>query len=169
MMLRLTRRLFADVATHAPGKIPKVVEKIVWLNVEDADGNLHVIPGIEGENLMYTLRDYSVAIPGLCEGGDRVVPEIEEPRDYLSAGPYCDTCQVIIENPWNQYLKPMGEWEQERITRAIGHVTPNTRLSCVLLIEKWMNGMHLYVPFQTDEMPEAKDMGVQRENRHLTY
>lgn len=169
MLFRLSRRCFADVASHAPGKIPKVIDKIVWLNVEDSDGTKHVVPGIEGENLMFTLRKYSVPIPGTCDGADKGVPETEDPRDYLSAGPYCNTCQVIIEDPWHRYLKPMGGFEHDRIVRVDNPTTPNTRLSCVLLIEKWMNGMHIFVPYQVDERPDTYHNHGLNGNRDLDY
>lgn len=168
-MLRLSRRFFAEVTSHAPGKIPKVTDKLVWLNVEDSDGIKHVIPGIAGENLLFTLRKYNIAIPGLCDGGDKHVAETESPRDYLSAGPYCNTCQIIVEDPWFKHLKPMGEWEHHRLVRTRGPITPNSRFACVFLIEKWMNGMHLYVPFQEDERPDGGENHGFRGNRDLEY
>ena len=154
-MLRKLVRSFADVAHHHPKGIPKVTDKIVWLYVIDPEGMKHAIPAYEGESMLAAIESAKIEIPAHCRGGDFHISELEDPVDPLRYGPACSECQVEIGEPWVHYLKPMGHWEKDRLLKtATGFFTPNSRLACCFTVEKWMNGMQLSIPLNTDQMME---------------
>ena len=72
--------------------IPKVQDQIIWLNVVDHDGIHYVVPGFEGESMLYTLKQASISISGGCGGGDQHIPETEDPVDNIRWGPACGDC-----------------------------------------------------------------------------
>jgi ferredoxin len=162
-MLKRLIRGFADVASHTPKGIPKVTDKIVWVNVIDYDGNKHVIAGYEGESLLRAIQKHKIDIPASCGGGDQMIPETEEPVDPLRYGPTCSECQVVVAEPWVNYLKPLGQWEKDRITKtATGYFSQGSRLACCFVLHKWMNGMEISIPYNLEQKMELDDMPYER-------
>jgi ferredoxin len=159
------------VEPSKPRHVPKVTEKLVWLHVVDTEGIKHVVPAYEGESLLYTLTKNLLPIPGACLGGDQYAPETEDPVDPMRYGPTCELCQVVIADPWVKYLKPLGKWEKDRLTKTeTGFFTPSSRLSCCLSVEKWMNGMVVTVPYNVDPRPEGVDWPYEMgENRIFRF
>jgi ferredoxin len=157
-MFRKLLRSFADVASHHPTGIPKVADKIVWVNVIDYDGNKHVLAGYEGESMLRTLEKFKIDIPASCRGGDFHIPETEEPVDPLRYGPTCAECQIEVAEPWVHYMKPMGVWEKDRITKtASGFMTSGSRLACCFILHKWMNGIQISIPYNIEQKMEIDD------------
>ncbi|CAG9326928.1 unnamed protein product [Blepharisma stoltei] len=144
---KVTVKLAGQIQSHQKSKIPKVTDKTVWINVIDQEGNKRVIPGYEGESMMYALQKNNVPIPCSCRGGDLHAPETENPPDNMRYGAVCSECQVVVFEPWVNYLKDIGKTEYNQLVRAIGFVSPHSRLSCCIALEKWMNGIELAIPY----------------------
>lgn len=154
-MLKNLAKGFADLTHHKPVGIPRVVDKIVWINVIDSDGEKHVIPGYIGETMLLTLEKNKIFIPAQCRGGDLQIPEYEEPADPLKYGPTCSECQVEVGEPWANYIKPIGFWERDRITKSpTGFFTKYSRLACSFILHKWMDGMQIVIPLNLDQKME---------------
>ena len=146
------------MTSHKPVGIPRVVDKIVWVNVIDQDGMRHTVAGYEGESLLLTLEKFRIEISASCRGGDMHVPETEDPVDPLRYGPTCSECQIEVAEPWINYIKPMGVWEKDRITKSItGFFTKSTRLACCFVLQKWMNGIEVIIPLNMELKMEADD------------
>ncbi len=65
------------------------------------DGDVRRIPAYEGDILHNVLMKYK--IPGInatCNGGDKIAPVHDMPLTWMSQGPYCDGCHVIIHEKW---------------------------------------------------------------------
>jgi len=167
ILARVPVRGDKDIQSHQRKPIPKVADKIVWLNVIDVDGLKHVVPGMEGESMMHAIKRNMIYIPASCRGGDQIIPETEDPVDPLRYGAVCSECQVVIGDPWVRYLKPLGKWEYDRLTKSsTGFFTPQSRLSCCLKLEKWMNGMELAIPLNMEQRNEGLEWNVRvGENR----
>lgn len=168
MLSRIVRRCFAG-GPPKDGKIPKVADSIVWLNVVDQAGMKHVVPGTEGHSILKTLRDNNVYMPGSCKGGDLQVKEIEPMADPARYGPTCSECQVIFTDEYYAQLKPIGQWEYFRLLRNKHSVmTERTRLGCCIRVEKWMNGMFLLLPYVHSGIPEGStDFEIRLGNERL--
>ena len=107
MFSRIVLRRFAG-GPPPGGKIPKVADSIVWLNVVDQAGMKHVVPATAGVSILKALRDNNVYMPGSCKGGDLQVKEIEPMADPARYGPVCSECQVIFTDEYYARLKPIG-------------------------------------------------------------
>lgn len=154
-MLRQLLRGFADVVSHKPKGIPKVTDKLVWVYVIDPNGLKHAISGMAGTSMLQVIEEAKIEIPAYCRGGDAIIPEIEDPADPLRSGPSCSECQIEVGEPWVHYMKPMGIWEKDRILKnENGFFTPNSRLACCFTLEKWMNGMQISIPYQSETQIE---------------
>lgn len=166
-MLKRLVKGFADVASHSPVGIPRVTDKIVWVNVIDIDGIKHVIAGYEGESMLRAIEKHKIDIPASCRGGDAHIPETEDPVDPLRYGPTCSECQIEVGEPWIHYLKPMGVWEKDRLTKtATGFFTSRSRLACCFVLQKWMSGMEIIIPYNLEQKFENDDMDfIKGENR----
>ena len=165
-MLRKAIRAFADITSHKTVGIPKVIDKIVWVHVVDGDGAKHVIPGYEGESMMATLDKNKVYIPASCKGGDFYIPETEDPVDPLRYGPSCSECQIEVGEPWINYMKPMGIWEKDRLTKTpTGFMTKSSRLACCFVLQKWMSGIEIAIPYNYDQKMNLNIAYERGENR----
>lgn len=154
-MFRQLLKGFADVVSHKPKGIPKVTDKMVWIYLIDPDGQKHAIAGMEGESMLRVLEQAKIDIPGYCRGGDALIPETEDPVDPLRSGPTCSECQIEVAEPWVNYLKPMGIWEKDRLIKSdTGFFTPQSRLACCFTVEKWMNGMQIIIPYNSEQKME---------------
>lgn len=155
-----------QIQSHQYKSCPKVAEKTVWINVIDMEGLKHVIAGYEGESLMKTIKKHKVYLPASCQGGDLFAPETEKLADNMRYGAVCSECQVVIFEPWINYIKDMGYTEHERIVRNVSFNSPSSRLSCCIALEKWMNGMELSIPFSQEQIlpnnSEPFPVGVNR-------
>ena len=169
-MLKNVIRIFGDVTSHKPIGIPRVVDKLVWINVIDPDGLKHVIAGYVGESMLMTIEKHKIDIPASCRGGDLHIPETEDPVDPLRYGPTCSECQIEVGEPWIHYLKPMGVWENERLVKtASGYFTRFSRLACCFTVEKWMNGMEIVIPFNVREKMEFDEIAFPRGENRILY
>ena len=105
--------------------------------------------------MLHALKSAGMPLPGCCMGGDLLAKEHEDPVDPSRSGPSCGVCQIIVEENFGRYLKPISFLEKNRIERSYGDMPSHlTRLACALAVEPWMNGMHLYVPYQQPQRPE---------------
>lgn len=162
-MIKRLVRTFADVSSHKSTGIPKVTDKIVWVNVIDPDGLKHSIAGYEGESMLITLEKYKISLPASCRGGEFQISELEEPLDPLRYGPTCSECQIEVGEPWVNYMKQMGVWEKDRLTKTFtGVFSPNSRLACCFVLHKWMNGIQIVVPFNLPLKMEIDSLPYER-------
>jgi ferredoxin len=159
------------VESHVGKGIPKVKDKLVTLNIVAHDGAKHVVQAYEGEPLLLALKRNSIPIGHACNGGDMVVPYTEPMQDNTSWGPSCSECQIVVGEAWFKHLKPMGEHEKTRLLRThTNFVTPLSRLACCLMVEKWMNGIHLSIPYIQESRPIGTDGPFEHgENRIHRY
>jgi len=142
------------VEQHVAKGIPKVKDKLVTLNIQVFDGTKHVVQAYEGESLLLALKRNLVPIGHACNGGDLNVPYTENMQDNTSWGPSCSECQIVVGEPWFKHLRSMGEHEKARLLRTpTNFVTPESRLACCLVVEKWMNGIQFSVPHTEESRP----------------
>jgi 2Fe-2S ferredoxin len=57
----------------------------------------------------------------------------------------CATCHTIVDDAWVNAFPPAEELEQNLLECASG-VTPNSRLSCQLLLTEQMHGLRVSLP-----------------------
>mmetsp|Transcript_26198 Transcript_26198/g.26088 ORF Transcript_26198/g.26088 Transcript_26198/m.26088 type:complete len:99 (+) Transcript_26198:184-480(+) len=89
-------------------------------------------------------RSFVEGVIGDCKGGDYESPPYEKPYDFYSEGPSCMNCKVDIKSEWNSKI-PKPSTEAFILDNNAGLVTSETRLSCCVQMEKWMNGMIVQV------------------------
>ncbi len=66
-----------------------------------ADGYVRRVPTFPGEIMADALVRYNIpGIQKLCGGGDPNYPVADEPVGYLSEGPGCEGCHVVIQEKW---------------------------------------------------------------------
>ena len=66
-----------------------------------ADGTVRRVPSFPDELLVDVLIKYHIPyISKRCGGGDPLYPVSDEPVLYLSTGPICEGCHVIIHEKW---------------------------------------------------------------------
>lgn len=153
-MLRALIRGMGHVEQHVTKGIPKVTDKLVTLNIQTFDGSKHVVQAYEGEPLLLALKRNAIPIGHGCNGGDLIVPYTEPMQDTTSWGPSCSDCQIVVAEAWFKHLQPMGDAERQRLIRTgTGFFTPQSRLACCLMVEKWMNGMQFSVPYSQESRP----------------
>ncbi|EGR28218.1 hypothetical protein IMG5_181470 [Ichthyophthirius multifiliis] len=121
---------------------PALSDKIIWINIQNRIGQFERISAFEGESLLTSLSRNKVSglIPG-CEGGEDIITMLEQPIDPNTYGPFCSGCQVIVSEPWRTKMGELHILEQRNIDRGEYPATPNTRLACCVLVQKWMNEM----------------------------
>ncbi len=104
--------------------------KIVNVTVTDMEGATHQLEGLVGWRLMEVIRDYGLPIKAECGGACS-----------------CATCHVYVEA--GQNLPDMREEELERLDEAF-EVRPNSRLSCQIILDESMQGLHVRLAAGTE-------------------
>ncbi len=97
---------------------------IITVHVTDLEGNTRDYEGLESYSLMEVIRDNGLPIKAEC-GGCMC----------------CATCVVKIDEKWLEYLPEQSDDERDLIEDAGIDVTPQTRLSCQIILAPDHNGL----------------------------
>jgi len=157
--LQPIRKNFSSGPDHHGPKVrisaPRITERIVWINI-DNNGRFERIAAFEGESLLESFQRYKVDnIPGTCEGGEDINKMTEKPIDPMTYGPFCAGCHVIIADPWRGQMGELHYLEERNLEEASYPITPNSRLACCFLVEKWMNEMIITIGPQENVLEET--------------
>lgn len=68
-----------------------------------------------------------------------------KPIDPTAYGPYCGGCLVNITAPHREQMGDIHQLEEKVILGLKQEVSYESRLSCCLLLEPWMNEMYIKV------------------------
>ncbi|PCI99916.1 MAG: ferredoxin [Alphaproteobacteria bacterium] len=98
----------------------------------DHEGKDHELEAIEGWRLMEIIRDYGFPIKAECGGACA-----------------CATCHVYIDNSWIDKLHTMHQDEEEMLDEAF-NVDKNSRLSCQIILDKTLDGLHITLAKSSD-------------------
>lgn len=101
--------------------------KTLILNVTDLDGTQHTLEALPGWQVMEILRDYGFRIKAECGGAC-----------------CCATCHVYIAPDWVSRVSPMSEDEEVMLDSAL-QVKDNSRLSCQIIMNEALDGLHVIV------------------------
>jgi len=127
----------------------------VWVNI-DNNGKFERIAAFEGESLLDSLTRFRVSgIPATCEGGEDLNPITERPIDPMTYGPFCGNCHVIIADPWRRQLPKPYFIEERNLHESGVPITPNSRLACCVVVEKWMNEMIISIGANDHALEDA--------------
>ena len=129
-------------------KAPKVAHKRVWINVEDCEGYYRRMPARIGDSLYSTLAKSSIVTEGGCDGGTMYNLR-ESPVEPNADEPYCEICYVEIEEPWFSKMM-IHPFEQDKLNVQKLNVPMgyNTRMSCAIRVEQWMDELLVRVPYK---------------------
>lgn len=102
---------------------------MVRLTFLEHDGTAHAVEAVEGESLMKAALDNNVpGIVGEC-GGE------------LS----CATCHCYLDKALCELIEPIGSDETAMLEGALD-VTPESRLSCQVMVSSRMEGATVRLP-----------------------
>jgi len=95
--------------------------------VKDRNGAGHEISGQVGFSLMEILNNHGLDVEAVCGGACS-----------------CATCHVYIEDEWLSRL-PEVMPEEEGLLSDLEYKRPESRLSCQIQIEEWMQRMRVTI------------------------
>ena len=104
-----------------------------YLHVIDQAGKRHKLEAVEGWRVMEIIREYGLAMEGLCGGACE-----------------CATCHVLIDEKWQDKLFPPREDEIDMLDE-VPNVADNSRLSCQLIWSDSLYGLEVKLV----EIPEG--------------
>jgi len=104
-----------------------------FLHVTDQSGKLHKLEAVEGWRVMEIVREYGLAMEGLCGGACE-----------------CATCHVLVDEKWVGKLFPPREDEIDMLDE-VPTVADNSRLSCQVIWTDSLDGLEITLV----EMPEG--------------
>ncbi|MCK5384602.1 MAG: 2Fe-2S iron-sulfur cluster binding domain-containing protein [Alphaproteobacteria bacterium] len=93
--------------------------------VTDLEGTEHELEAIEGWRVMEIIRDYGLPIKAECGGACS-----------------CATCHVYVDEGWLDKIQPMRDEEEEMLDSAF-NVQDNSRLSCQIILDESLDGLHV--------------------------
>ena len=104
----------------------------VHITVTDQQGNTTPLEGLAGWRVMEVIRDHGLPIKAECGGACS-----------------CATCHVYVDTAWTSKLVPANEEELERLDDAF-QVEENSRLSCQIILEPSLDGLHVTLAAVTE-------------------
>lgn len=93
--------------------------------VTDLDGRAYDLEAVAGWRVMEIIRDYGFPIKAECGGACA-----------------CATCHVYVDPVWISKIPPMRDDEQAMLDLAFD-VRDNSRLSCQIILDEEMDGLHV--------------------------
>lgn len=99
----------------------------ILIEAIDREGGRNFVPADVGETLMEALHKNAVDVEAVCGGACS-----------------CATCHVYVDADWFNRLPKCGE-EESMLLDALVHTQPQSRLSCQLEVDEWMDGMLLRI------------------------
>lgn len=103
------------------------------VKVRDQQGGEHEIEGTEGWTLLEAIRGAGLSVKAECGGTCS-----------------CATCHVYIDADWTDKLPQASEMEIEMLDLAFD-VQDNSRLSCQVVLEPELEGLHATLAPGTEE------------------
>ncbi len=97
------------------------------IHVTDRDGNRHQVEALDGEPLMYTLRDLDYGVEAICGG-------------MCS----CATCHIYVHDEWGARLAPRAQDEQELLDE-LETTNHRSRLSCQIRCSDALDGLRIEI------------------------
>ena len=95
--------------------------------VQDLDGRVHEIQGLEGDSLMEALRQHEWGVAAICGG--------------LCS---CGTCHVYLDAQWLDKFQPKDP-DEEDLLEIFDTTRDNSRLSCQLPLLAIHDGIKLTI------------------------
>lgn len=99
--------------------------KELSVKVTDREGADHTLVGLEDWRLMEVIRDNELPIKAECGGACS-----------------CATCHVYVEGNWLSKLPEQSDEEIDMLDEAF-EVEENSRLSCQILLDESLDGIHV--------------------------
>lgn len=96
-----------------------------FIKVNDADGETHLLEGVEGWRVMELIRLHGLPIEAVCGGACA-----------------CATCHVHVAPEWTERLHPAGD-DEEAMLDTLPAVEPTSRLSCQLIWDTHLDGLEV--------------------------
>jgi len=96
----------------------------IKIAVTDLNGNTLTYEGLNGYSVMEVIRDNGLPIKAEC-GGCMC----------------CATCAVEVDAAWTDKLTPRSADEEDLMSDNGLGVTPQTRLSCQIILDEQMDGL----------------------------
>ena len=93
--------------------------------VTDPDRKKHELEAVEGWRVMEIIREYGLPIKAECGGACA-----------------CATCHVYVDEAWLDKIPPMREDEEEMLDEAF-EIQDNSRLSCQIILDENLDGLHV--------------------------
>ncbi len=97
----------------------------ITISVTDREGASHSLEGLAGWRVMEVIRDHGLPIKAECGGACA-----------------CATCHVYVDDDWADKLIPASDEEINMLDLAFD-VEPNSRLSCQILLDESLDGLHV--------------------------
>ena len=104
----------------------------IEIAVTDREGVTHTIEGLDGWRVMEVIRDNGLPIKAECGGACA-----------------CATCHVYVDPTWMDKLTPMNDEEHAMMDEAFD-VKPTSRLSCQILLNDSLKGLHVTLAPEMD-------------------
>lgn len=101
------------------------------IRVTDRDGHLHELDAIEGWRVMEIIRDHGMSNPALAIKAE------------CGGACACATCHVYVAQDWKGRLPAPRDEEIERIEEDAFAIEDNSRLSCQIIMNEDLDGLHV--------------------------
>lgn len=96
------------------------------IKVKTPDGIVHTIPALAGWTIMEMIRDAGLPIKAECGGAMA-----------------CATCHVYVDSAWAAKIPPARDDENDMILDHAMEPTPESRLSCQILMTDDLDGLEV--------------------------
>ncbi len=109
----------------------------IFLNVIDHKGAAHRVEALDGWRVMEIIRDWGLGVKAECGGAGA-----------------CGTCHVFVDPDFVDLFQPPSDEELEQLD-ALPGTTPQSRLSCQLLMRPECDGMVVRLAPGSEQDQEA--------------
>ncbi|XP_046876114.1 ferredoxin 1b [Hypomesus transpacificus] len=135
------RILHSQSVSCSDSKINSLPVDKVTIHFVNQDGIKTTTAVNEGQSLLDVVVNKNVDISGFgaCEG-------------TLA----CSTCHLVFEKKIHEKMEPMVDEEMDMLDLAYG-LTKTSRLGCQVTVQRWMDGMTVYVPREMRNALGSKD------------
>ena len=127
-----------------PGdKAPTLNTATIPINVENFEGQIHRIYAQIGKTLFEELESNGIKTGGTC-GGGQIEKMSRKAISLYSYGFQCGMCYCAVDEPW--YTKmDIHPQETNKLVDIVEPHPSNTRFSCGIEVEGWMEEMTVRV------------------------
>jgi 2Fe-2S ferredoxin len=96
-----------------------------FIKVNDQDGEIHLLAGIEGWRVMEVIRIHGLPLEAICGGACA-----------------CATCHVEVAPEWIGRLHPARD-DEEHMLDSLPDPAPTSRLSCQIVWDGRLDGLEV--------------------------